>query len=92
MKQKVYLAARYSRREEMLGYAADIREAGHECCARRVEGLHDGVARRRLQPTTTGSTSRGAERVRDVLRGTDRATCLADGTSRLGLGLGTMSD
>lgn len=35
-----YLAARYSRREELLGYAEQLRELGHEVTSRWLEGQH----------------------------------------------------
>lgn len=45
---RVYLAARYSRRVEVAGYADDLRAAGHEVTSRWVAGVHehppDGVA------------------------------------------------
>ena len=37
----VYLAGRYSRREELLGYAAEIDRAGHETCSTWVAGSHE---------------------------------------------------
>jgi nucleoside 2-deoxyribosyltransferase len=38
---KVYLASRYSRRDEMLAYAADLRAIGHEVTSRWILGLHE---------------------------------------------------
>lgn len=38
---KVYLASRYSRREELLGYAAELAEHGIEVTARWIQGLHE---------------------------------------------------
>ena len=37
----VYLAGRYSRREELLGYAAEIDQAGHETCSTWIAGSHE---------------------------------------------------
>ena len=37
----VYLAGRYSRREELLGYAAEIDQAGHETCSTWIAGGHE---------------------------------------------------
>ena len=37
----VYLAGRYSRREELLGYAAEIDRAGHETCSTWIAGSHE---------------------------------------------------
>jgi hypothetical protein len=37
---KVYLAARYSRREELCGYAAELRAAGFEITSRWLDGDH----------------------------------------------------
>lgn len=44
---KVYLAARYSRRVEILGYAEELRAAGHEVTSRWLNGSH--------QISTTGA-------------------------------------
>lgn len=45
---KIYLASAYGRREEMLGYAAELTARGHEITARWIQGLHetppDGIA------------------------------------------------
>lgn len=38
---KVYLAARYSRRTELLGYAAELDACGIEVTARWIQGLHE---------------------------------------------------
>ena len=38
---KIYLAASYSRRQEMLGYAEQLRADGHTVTARWILGLHD---------------------------------------------------
>lgn len=37
---KFYLAARYSRREELAGYAEQLRALGHEVTSRWLEGNH----------------------------------------------------
>ena len=37
----VYPAGRYSRREELLGYAAEIDQAGHETCSTWIAGGHE---------------------------------------------------
>lgn len=37
---RIYLAARYSRRQEMVGYAEQIQEAGHIVVARWLAGDH----------------------------------------------------
>lgn len=37
---RVYLAARYSRREELLGYRTDLEAAGHEVTSRWLHGAH----------------------------------------------------
>lgn len=37
---KIYLAARYSRREELNGYAEQLRAAGHEITSRWLLGNH----------------------------------------------------
>lgn len=37
---KIYLAARYSRREELCGYAEDLKRAGHSVMSRWLEGNH----------------------------------------------------
>ena len=37
---KIYLAARYSRLEELQGYAEELRAAGHNITARWLEGDH----------------------------------------------------
>lgn len=36
----IYLAGRYSRREELAGYAAELREAGHTVTSRWLDGNH----------------------------------------------------
>ena len=38
---KVYLAAAYGRRDELMGYADVLRLAGHEVTARWIDGRHD---------------------------------------------------
>lgn len=38
---KFYLAARYSRREELAGYAEQLRELGHEVTSRWLDGSHE---------------------------------------------------
>jgi nucleoside 2-deoxyribosyltransferase len=40
---KIYLAARYRRREEMQGRAADLEAAGHEVTSRWIRGSHEPV-------------------------------------------------
>lgn len=37
---KIYLAARYSRRDELAGYARELRELGHEVTSRWLAGNH----------------------------------------------------
>ena len=37
---KIYLAARYSRRQELLGYAAQLEELGHSVTSRWLAGNH----------------------------------------------------
>lgn len=37
---KIYLAARYSRREELLRYALDLGEVNHEVTSRWIKGNH----------------------------------------------------
>ena len=37
---KIYLAARYSRREELLRYASDLAELNHQVTSRWIEGSH----------------------------------------------------
>lgn len=37
---KIYLAARYSRREELCGYAEDLRNLGHTITSRWLAGSH----------------------------------------------------
>lgn len=37
---KIYLASRYIRREEMVGYAAELRVIGHEITSRWINGGH----------------------------------------------------
>lgn len=37
---RIYLAARYSRREELLGYKADLEAAGHVVTSRWLAGAH----------------------------------------------------
>ena len=37
---KIYLAARYSRRAELLEYAGELREAGHEVTSTWLQGEH----------------------------------------------------
>lgn len=37
---KIYLASRYIRREEMVGYAAELRKLGHEITSRWINGSH----------------------------------------------------
>lgn len=39
---KVYLSARYARREEMVGYKAQLEAAGHMVMSRWVDGNHEG--------------------------------------------------
>lgn len=38
---KIYLAARYSRRMELLGYAAELRAVGHTVTSRWLDGNHE---------------------------------------------------
>lgn len=38
---KFYLAARYSRRAELAGYAAELRKLGHEVTSRWLDGSHE---------------------------------------------------
>lgn len=38
---KIYLASRYGRREELLGYAKDLEEMGHEITSRWITGIHE---------------------------------------------------
>ena len=40
MSTKIYLAARYSRREELCGYRAELRELGFEVTSRWLDGAH----------------------------------------------------
>ncbi len=40
---KVYLAARYSRREELCGYRARLEEMGHEVTSRWLHGQHQAL-------------------------------------------------
>lgn len=37
---RIYLAARYSRREELLGYKAELEAGGHEVTSRWLAGAH----------------------------------------------------
>lgn len=37
----IYLAARYSRREELFPYAQELEEAGHEVCSTWISGAHE---------------------------------------------------
>lgn len=38
---RVYLAARYSRKDELLGYATELAELGIEVTSRWIQGLHE---------------------------------------------------
>lgn len=40
LKRKIYLAARYSRRDELAGYAEQLREMGYEVTSRWLNGNH----------------------------------------------------
>ena len=42
---KIYLAARYSRRAELLEYSGELREAGHEVTSRWLDGRHELLGR-----------------------------------------------
>lgn len=46
---KIYLAARYSRRLELCGYADQLRELGHEVTSRWLDG-HDQIPDEGLSP------------------------------------------
>jgi hypothetical protein len=42
---KIYLAARYSRREELCGYREELRDLGHDVQARWLDGKHQLTSR-----------------------------------------------
>ena len=48
--QRVYLAARYDRRPEMLGYTNELERMGYGVTSRWVLGLHEGAT----EPVTLG--------------------------------------
>jgi hypothetical protein len=52
---RVYLAARYSRREEMLGYAKELEAAGYVITSRWITGCHEIPGRR--EDATTGKSA-----------------------------------
>ncbi len=47
---KIYLAARYSRREELVGYAEELRAAGHIITSRWLRGRHEHKGPEALMP------------------------------------------
>lgn len=47
---KIYLAARYSRREELVGYAEELRQAGHIITSRWLCGQHEHKGPEALTP------------------------------------------
>jgi hypothetical protein len=68
MSLRIYLAARYSRREELLPYAADLTARGHEVVSTWIDGHHE------TEPgidATAGTAQRGLwaqEDLEDCLR------------------------
>ena len=58
---RCYLASRYSRREELLGYAAELRALGHEVTSRWLLGNHE------MSDREVASEAANQERVRFAL-------------------------
>lgn len=71
---RIYLAARHSRREELCGYADELRKCGHEITARWLLGSHklSGVALA-VESASGSAPSRGAAFAREDLQDLMRA-------------------
>jgi nucleoside 2-deoxyribosyltransferase len=64
---KLYLASQYARREELCGYAVQLRAAGHQITARWITGVHKA---------DDGDTSRWRDFAADDLADIDECECL----------------